>query len=263
MSDAYESSETIGVEKQGSILAVTIKRVSKGNSLSPVEHELLHNTWTRFETDSSVRVGLLCAEGDRIFCSGNDLGYASYGKGFAIPTTGLGGLTSNFAREKPIIAVINGAAVGGGFEIAIACDLVVAATHATFGLPEVKAGTYAGAGGLTRLPGLIGDKLATEMILTGQAISAERAYELGLVNRVVEKESLIAEAERLAGLIIANSPVASAISKRIMNQTRNMTDLAEAQKISDRWGKEVIGSKDFKEGVSAFLEKRKPEWLGE
>lgn len=263
MNSEYESSDTVTVEKRGAIVTVTIDRASKGNSLSPVEHEFLDNVWTQFEADRSARVALLCAEGDRIFCSGNDLGYAAKGQGFPIPDTGLAGLTSHFEREKPIIAVVNGAAVGGGFEIAIACDLVVASTHATFGLPEVKAGTYAGAGGLTRLPSLVGDKVALELILTGQAVSAERAYELGLVNRVVEQSHLVQEAEHLADLIIANSPVACGISKRIINQTRNMSDLADAQKISDRWGKDVIRSGDFKEGVSAFLQKRKPEWPGE
>ena len=216
-----------------------------------------------FEADESLRVAILGAEGDRIFCSGNDFRYASEHKRFEIPPTGLAGLTSRFTREKPIIAAVNGAAAGGGFEIAMACDLVVAARHATFSLPELKAGTYAGAGGLIRLPRQVGDKIAMEMILTGRKISAERACALGLVNHVVEEESLMGEARQLAAEIVENSPLACAISKRIVNETRGIPALRDAQEVSNRLGAQLIRSKEFRRGVSAFLEKRRPDWTAE
>ena len=256
----FASIETCLVERDGPILAVTFNRPQQGNSLTPVEHEFLNRVWTEFEGDGSLRVAILSAAEDRIFCSGNDLKYASEHRSFAIPSTGLAGLTSRFDREKPIIAAVNGAAAGGGFEIAMACDLVVAAQHATFSLPEVKAGTYAGAGGLIRLPRQVGDKIAMEIILTGRKIPAERAYALGLANRVVEGESLLSEARQLASEIIESSPLACAISKRIVNETGDLPSLREAQKVSDRWGRQLIGSDDFKEGVRAFAEKRRPNW---
>ena len=257
---AFTSIETCSIGQNGPILEVTINRPEQGNSLRPIEHDFLNGLWAEFEREKSTRVAILYASGEKIFCSGNDLKYASNNKQFKIPATGLAGLTSRFDREKPIIAAVNGAAVGGGFEIVMACDLVVAAQHATFALPEVRAGTYAGAGALLRLPAQVGDKVAMEMILTGRKISAERALRLGLVNSVVDSESLKAEARKLASEIIANSPLACAISKRIVNQTRDIPSLREAQKISDRWGRELIGSDDFKEGVRAFVEKRRPSW---
>ncbi|MDE0065099.1 MAG: enoyl-CoA hydratase-related protein [Gammaproteobacteria bacterium] len=257
------SIETCLVEKNGLILEVTFNRPERGNSLTPVEHEFLDLVWTEFEGDESLRVAILGAAGDRIFCSGNDFRYASEHGSFAIPPTGLAGLTSRFDREKPIIAAVNGAAAGGGFEIAMACDLVVAAGHATFSLPEVKAGTYAGAGGLIRLPRQVGDKIAMEMILTGRKIPAERACALGLVNRVVDGASLMREARQLAAEIVGNSPLACAVSKRIVNETRDIPALRDAQRVSDRLGAQLIGSREFRQGVSAFLEKRRPDWTGE
>ena len=170
----FASIETCLVEKNGSVLEVMFNRPDQGNSLTPVEHEFLDRVWTEFEGDESLRVAILGAQGDRIFCSGNDFKFASEHTSFEIPPTGLAGLTSRFDREKPIIAAVNGAAAGGGFEVAMACDLVVCARHATFSLPEVKAGTYAGAGGLIRLPRQVGDKIAMEMILTGRVMRTNR-----------------------------------------------------------------------------------------
>ena len=250
------------IERNGPVLEVTINRPGKGNALTPTEHELLDKVWRGFEDDDTLRVAILCASGDRIFCAGNDLKYALENEDFPIPASGMAGLTNNYSREKPIIAAVNGAAVGGGFEIALACDLVVAASHAIFSLPEAAAGTYAGAGGLTRLPAQVGEKLTLELVLTGRKLSAERACQLGLVNSVVERDSVLAEARQMAQEIIANSPVACAVSKCILNQTRDIPGLAEAQEICDRLGEEVIDSDDFQEGVSAFLEKRRPEWTG-
>ena len=259
----FASIETCLVEKNGSVLEVMFNRPDQGNSLTPVEHEFLDRVWTEFEGDESLRVAILGAEGDRIFCSGNDFKFASEHTSFEIPPTGLAGLTSRFDREKPIIAAVNGAAAGGGFEVAMACDLVVCARRATFSLPEVKAGTYAGAGGLIRLPRQVGDKIAMEMILTGRKIPAERAYALGLVNRVVEGASLMSEARQLAADIIGNSPLACAVSKRIVNETRDIPALRDAQRVSNRLGAELIRSGEFRQGVSAFLEKRRPEWEGD
>ena len=255
--------ETCLVERQGAILEVTLNRPAAGNALTPHEHSVLDTLWDEFARDDDLRVAIITGAEERFFCTGNDLKYALENDDFPIPATGLAGLTARFDLEKPVIAAVNGAAAGGGFEVALACDLLVAARHATFSLPEVSVGTYAGAGGLTRLPRQIGDKVAMELILTGRKISAERAHALGLVNSVVQGESLMSEARALAAEIIANSPLACAISKRIGNQTRDMPSLSDAQNLSDHVGEELINSNDFQEGVSAFLEKRRPKWTGD
>lgn len=259
----YPSLDTISVSSSGPILEVTICRPKQANALRPDEHACLHEIWQLFAQSDEHRVAIITGEGDRFFSAGNDLAFALENDDFPMPATGLAGLCAWFDREKPIIAAVNGIAAGGGFEIALACDLIVADAQATFSLPEAEVGTYAGAGGLIRLPAMIGEKVTMEMILTGNAMSPDRAYQLGLVNAVAEHGTVMTKARALANAILHSSPQSVAISKRIVNQSRNVVGLEEAQKISDHWGEYLVTTDEFKEGIGAFLEKRKPSWIDE
>ena len=198
--------------------------------------------------------------GERAFCTGNDLKYTASGKPRVFPESGCGGLVQRYNLQKPVIAAVNGLALGGGFEIALACDIVIAADHAQFGLPEVKVGLFAGAGGLQRLPLHISPKIAREMIFTGLNIDSQRAYDLGLVNKVVPKDDLKQEAIKLAEQIAANSPTSIRLSKRILNGCEEVAGLKAAMALTQDAGGELMQSQDFKEGVQAFIEKRKPVW---
>ena len=162
---------------------------------------------------------------------------------------------------KPLIAAVNGFAVGGGCEIALACDIIVAAEHATFGLPEVKRGILAAAGGLIRLPKVIPAKIAFELGMTGDTIDATRAYQLGLVNKVVPAERLIDEAVELANRICANAPIAVRASKRIMRRSLDLAE-SEAWEVSAEGARDVMTTEDAREGPRAFAEKRPAIWRG-
>jgi enoyl-CoA hydratase/carnithine racemase len=162
---------------------------------------------------------------------------------------------------KPLLAAVNGLAFGGGCEIALACDVVVAAEHATFGLPEVKRGIIAAAGGLIRLPKIIPPKVALELAMTGDTLDAFRAYELGLVNRVVAAHLLLEETIAIADRICANAPVAVRVSKRVMWGALDVAE-TEAWELSASGVSEIMATEDSREGPRAFVEKRPPVWQG-
>ncbi|MEL7030480.1 MAG: enoyl-CoA hydratase-related protein, partial [Pseudomonadota bacterium] len=177
------------------------------------------------------------------------------------PDTGFGGLVGRRDIEKPIIAAVNGVAMGGGFEMALACDLVVAADHATFALPEVKVGLIAGSGGLMRLPNQIPAKIASEMIYTGRPIDAHRAAHLGLANSVVPLSDLMQTARSLAEEIVANSPTSVRLSKRVLSRAPEH-DVPEGYlQIDKSILQELAKAADTREGVVAFAEKRAPNWV--
>ncbi len=257
MSQTYEFCR---VTQTGHILEVEINRPETMNALHPPAHDELAAIWDEYERDTELWVAILTGVGERAFSSGNDLKYTASGKPMTFPESGFAGLANRFSLEKPIIAAVNGLALGGGFEIVLACDIVIAADHAQFGLPEVKVGLFAGAGGLQRLPMHISPKIAREMIFTGRSIDAERACELGLVNRVVPAIDLKREAMKLAELIASNSPTSIRLSKRILNGCEQATNLKNAMALTQDAGGELMQSQDFKEGVQAFMEKRKPDW---
>ncbi len=174
-------------EKKGRIAIVTLNRPERMNALHPPSHVELDEIWNDFEQDPELWVGILTGTGDKAFSAGNDLKYtAEHGRGTVRPRpSGFGGLTSRTSITKPIIAAVNGFALGGGFEMALTCDIIIATDHARLGLPEPKVGLMAGAGGVHRLPRMIPYKIAMGYILTGRHMTAQEAHQLGIVNEVV------------------------------------------------------------------------------
>src|SRR6266508_1037558 len=214
-----------------------------------------------YEADDDIRVVIVTGTGD-VFSAGADLKMVAKGEGFKIATKrgGFGGITTR-DFTKPLIAAVNGPALAGGFEIVLACDLVVAADDARFGLPEVKRGLFASAGGLVRLPKRVPLALATEVAITGEPIDARRAHALGLVNRVVPKEKVVDEALALAALIAENAPVAVRGSLRMVREAGDLSE-AEGWRLNNELMAEVGSTQDAIEGATAFAEKRSPKWTG-
>lgn len=250
----------VSVARRGPVLEVTLNRPEALNALHSDAHFELHEIWDAFEADPDLWVAIVTGAGERAFCSGNDLKATAAGGDMTLPRSGFAGLCSRFDREKPIVAAVNGVAMGGGCEIVLACDVAVADPAARFALPEVKVGLFAAAGGVQRLTRQIGRKAAMEMILTGRHVEAAEAAALGIVNRVTAPGAALAEARALAATIAANSPVAIRASKRALHALdaiERQADALEANAPIIRW---LMGSADFREGVTAFAQKRKPEW---
>jgi len=245
---------SVNVKRRDALTIITIDRPEARNALAPETMAGLGRAFQEVEENPEVRAAILTGAGDRAFCAGMDLkAFAAGGK----PTGDGPGLEIITDRvfPKPIIAAVNGAAVGGGFELALACDLVVAAEHARFGLPEIRRGLVP-AGGGTRLPRRIPLAIALEMGLTGEYIDAQRAWELGLVNRVVPASELLDSAVELAGLAARNAPLALSVTKRLMLAEAEGATMDEiAAQCQD-----VFDSEDALEGARAFAEKREPVW---
>ncbi len=248
------------VEKQGWILKVTINRPELRNALHPLANEELAGVFNAFEKDKTLRVAILTGAGEESFSAGNDLKYMASGNPVWIPKAGFAGVTSRTNRVKPIIAAVNGLALGGGLEIAMACDIIVAADHALFGLPEVKVGLFAGAGGVQRLSRQIGIKPAMEMMLTGQPINCEKALALGLINYAVPSNQLLQKAEAIATFITQASPDAIRSTMQLLNETSKYASTDEAVTAPHTVFDNLINGDDFWEGPRAFAEKRKPKW---
>ena len=207
------------------------------------------------------KVAIVTGSG-RGFSAGNDLRYQAEG-GERVPMPrGFGGLTSRFDMNKPVIAAVNGVAMGGGFEIALACDLIIASDKATFALPEPKVGLAALAGGLNRLPRQIGSKRALGMILTGRHVGAEEGKELGFVNEVVTHDNLMAAAQGWAEQICACAPLSIRASKDVVYRSLSTASLEESMSTQYESVKAMAKSEDFIEGPKAFAEKRAPNWKG-
>jgi enoyl-CoA hydratase/carnithine racemase len=247
---------SVDVERRGAVTVVTINRPKAANSLDGATMSAIGYAFAEAEKDDEVRVVVLTAAGERIFCAGMDLKAFLAEGGLDVPGPGLDIFTRRI-YPKPIIAAINGTAVGGGFELALGCDLLIAADTAKFGLPEVTRGLVA-AGGGTRLPTRIPLALALELGLTGALVSAERVREMGLVNRVVPAAQVLPTALELAGRIAANGPLAVQMTKRLMVGEIPAPDwdaLTEAVA-------PVFASSDAREGAQAFTERRTPVWTG-
>ncbi len=199
--------EFLTTEVNGHILEVTINRPDVMNALHPPSHKEFDEVWNEFAQDDDLWVGIVTGAGDRAFSAGNDLKYQASGgdRSMGMPSSGFAGLTSRFDLNKPIIAAVNGVSMGGGFEIALACDLIIASDNARFALPEPKVGLAALAGGMQRLPRQIGMKNAMGMMLTGRHVGAEEAKELGIVNEVVTQADLMDTARRWAKEIESNT----------------------------------------------------------
>ncbi|HEX8008160.1 MAG TPA: acetyl-CoA acetyltransferase, partial [Trebonia sp.] len=215
--DRYEH---VLVRRDGHLLEVTINRPEARNSLHPMANDELEHVFDCYFADDGLWVAILTGAGDKAFSAGNDLVYSASGKPMWVPKNGFAGLTSRRHMPKPVIAAVNGYAMGGGCEIALACHLVVADATAQFALSEVKVGLIAGAGGLVRLPRTVPPKVATEMILTGRRITAAEALGYGLVNRVTDAGKALDGARALAAEILDGSPTSVRISLRVMAETR-------------------------------------------
>ncbi|WP_258081036.1 acetyl-CoA acetyltransferase [Nocardia nova] len=252
--------EHVLVRRDGHLLEVTINRPEARNSLHPAANEELDEIFDAYFADPELWVAILTGAGDKAFSAGNDLVYSASGKPVWVPKNGFAGLTSRREMTKPVIAAVNGFAMGGGCEIALACHLVVADETAKFALSEVKVGLAAGAGGLVRLPRTVPQKVATEMILTGRRISAHEAQSYGLVNRVVAPGSVVEGARALAEEILDGSPTSVRISLQIMSETAGIADTHDAVTHPSPALDELMLSEDSVEGIAAFAAKRRPIW---
>lgn len=249
--------ETLIEEVHGPILVLTINRPRVRNALNRDVAEGLAAGLDRLDTDDDLRAGILTgAEGT--FSSGMDLKAFGEGNRPVVEGRGFAGLGETPPR-KPLIAAVEGYAVAGGFELVIACDLIVASPNAQFGLPEVRRGLLAAGGGLIRLPHRIPYNVAMELALTGDTIDAERAAALGIVNRLSAAGEALADALELARQIAANGPLAVAASKRVVGFAAEMTE-KEAWRAQDPLGEEITFSEEAAEGARAFVEKRPPSW---
>ena len=253
--------EFVQYEKRGRIAYVTMNRPNVMNALHPPAHEELEQVWNDFAADPDCWVAILTGAGDKAFSAGNDLKWTVQHGMPRMPRSGFAALTSRFDLVKPIIAAVNGCALGGGLEIALACDLIVAAEHATLGLPEPKVGLMAAAGGVHRLPRQIPLRIAMGMLLTGRPLTAADALRYGLVNEVVPKAELMAAATRWAEAIAENSPLSVQASKQAALGGLGLP-LEEALRKSFPAVDKLFTSEDAKEGPRAFAEKRKPVWKG-
>jgi crotonobetainyl-CoA hydratase len=248
-------------EREGHLLIVTLARPDVLNALHPPANRELAAAFDAFAADPELWVAILTGAG-RGFCAGNDLKYQATGGDMSgQPETGFAGLTNRFDLVKPVIAAVNGVAMGGGFEIALACDLIVASADATFALPEPRVGLAALAGGVHRLPRQIGLKPAMGMMLTGRRVSAEEGQRLGFVNEVVPPGEALAGAKRWAAQILECAPLSVRASKQAAYQGLEV-GLQQAMSRPYDELRRMVKSADFVEGPKAFSEKRPPRWQG-
>lgn len=254
--------EFCSVEREGRLTIVTIQRPAVMNSLHPPANAELAAVFDDFASDPDQWVAIITGAGDKAFSAGNDLKYqASGGKMFS-PASGFAGLTSRFDCSKPVIAAVNGIAMGGGFEVALACDLIIAAENAIFALPEPRVGLAALAGGIHRLPREIGMKQAMGMLLTGRRVPAAEGKSLGFVNDVVPQGEALAAAKAWAAMILECAPLSVRGSKQAAMQGMAAVSLEAAIKGRYDEIQAMYGSADFVEGPKAFAEKRAPNWSG-
>lgn len=256
------------VERGGHLTIVTINRPAAMNALDPDTNAELAEIFDDFAADPEQWVAIITGAGEKAFSSGNDLKETARrmarGVPLETPVTGFGGLTSRFNLDKPLIAAVNGIAMGGGFEVALACDLIIASETAVFALPEPRVGLAALAGGLLRLPLHVGRKQAMSMILTSRRVSAAEGLAMGFVNEVTPPDQLMAAARRWAGEIMAASPMSIRASKSIVNRAADEPSVAAAYTAQMDYPatRALFGSADLREGPRAFAEKRPPNWKG-
>ncbi len=252
------------VEREGPLTVITIDRPEVMNALHPPAQEELAAALDAFAADPAQWVAILTGAGTRAFCAGNDLKYQASGAPRRRLATGFGGVTARFDLDKPLIAAVNGVAMGGGLEIALACDLIVADDQARFALPEPRVGLAALAGGIQRLGRQIGSKRALGMILTGRHVGAAEAQALGFVNEVVSAGQALPAAKRWAAEILACSPLSVRASKQALLRGLDEPSLAEAIRNEREYpaALALFASEDYVEGPRAFAEKRKPRWQG-
>lgn len=251
------------VEKEGHLTIVTLNRPDVMNALHYPAHVELDRVWNEFDADPEQWVAIVTGAGTRAFSAGNDLKYQAGGGKMGFVASGFAGLTSRFDLNKPVIAAVNGVAMGGGFEIALACDLIIAAENAKFALPEPKVGLAALAGGLHRLPRTIGPKRALGMMLTARHVSAKEGYELGFVTALAPEGESLAEAKKWAAMMLECSPMSLRATKQAAMKGLSIPDLDAAIRVEWDAVSRLRRSQDWVEGPKAFSEKRKPNWKSE
>jgi len=248
------------VRDEGRVRIVTLNRPESMNALHTAAHEELEAVWDEYAARDDLWVGIVTGAGERAFCAGNDLKSQADSGPVRLPRTGFAGLTHRFDLEKPLIAAVNGVAMGGGFEIALACDLVVAAENAVFALPEVRVGLIAGAGGIHRMARAISQKHALGMILTGRRVPAAEGVALGFINEVTPAGGALEGARSWADKLLECSPMAVRASKQSFFRGLDEADLATAMNTIYPAHAANRASADYVEGPKAFAQKRRPVW---
>jgi len=257
---------TVKMEVHGGIACITLDRPDAMNAMTREMHEQLRGLWPEINANKSIAAVVITGSGSKAFCSGADIGTLLPHLAEAARTESdpgdFGGISREPPTYKPVIAAINGICVAGGLEIALACDIRIAEDHSVFGLPEVRWGVMAGAGGVTRLTRLIPEAVAMDMVLTGQTIDAQRAYQVGLVSEVVGQGEALQRAMEKAERIARFGPIAVRMTKEVARRGRDMGIYAalEFERVAFR---RVMLSADCQEGVAAFVEKRTPVYKGE
>jgi enoyl-CoA hydratase/carnithine racemase len=258
---AYEFCQ---VEREGRLTIVTMNRPDVMNAIHPPANFELAKVFDAFAEDADQWIAIITGAGNRAFSAGNDLKYQAAGNPITVPPTGFAGLTSRFDLTKPVIAAVNGLAMGGGFEIALACDLIVAAETAVFALPEPRVGLAALAGGLHRLPREIGLKRALGMILTARRVTAAEGKAFGFVNEIAEPGEAVNAAKKLAMQILECSPMSIRASKDAVYRGLGEPSLKAAMENQRSYAAltAMFRSEDLIEGPMAFAQKRPPQWKG-
>jgi crotonobetainyl-CoA hydratase len=257
--------EFITVDKADRVTTVTLNRPEVMNAINGRMHHELQAAFDDFASDYEQFVCIVTGAGERAFCAGSDLkAVAEHGEHPVYPASGYAGLIERFDCDKPIIAAVNGLALGGGFEVALACDIIIAADHASFGLPEPLVGAIAFGGGLHRLAREIGTKQALGMILTSRRVSAQEGLRMGFVNEVAPPEALMATTHRWVAEILRASPMAVRASKQVVHRGLDEASLAAALANQADYPAYVAWreAEDTKEGPLAFAQKRAPQWKG-
>jgi enoyl-CoA hydratase len=251
----------IEFEARGRLGIITLNRPEVRNAINGELARAIEAALDRLQADAELWVGIIAGNGP-VFSAGADLKAVAAGEGASLSTErgGFAGIVRH-GVEKPLIAAVDGPALAGGFEIALACDLIVASRAARFGLPEVKRSLLAAAGGLFRLPRALPSRVAMELVLTGDPIDAERAHHFGLVNVLVDAGQALAGAIELAERIVQNAPIAVRESRRLLKESLARDDQASWQDTFAAFGR-VVATEDFAEGPRAFIEKRPPAWKG-
>lgn len=245
------------------VALVTLNRPEAANAINAAVTDQLERARRRVETDPGIRVAILIAAGEKVFCAGADLKEISCAGGPSGLSTEEGGFAGfvRAPRSKPWIAAVGGKAFGGGFELVLACDMVVTGQSAEFALPEAKIGVLAAAGGAFRIAQVLPKALANELLVTGKALSAERAHALGIVNRLVADDAVLDTALQLALEVIRCAPLSVQASLDIVSKTADLDEAGRWQ-LNDQWVQRIVSSADAQEGPRSFLQKRSPVWSG-